>query len=85
MHCSEYQLELLAALPGELTELAHDQILLHASKCRLCEEHLATLRRFYADLEHRLEQEPSEKDKFCATLLCAKCFSIRDFPNFRWN
>ena len=85
MHCSEYQLELLAAFPGELTKLERAQISLHASKCRLCEEHLATLRRFYADLEHRHEQEPSEKDKSYAALLCAKGFSIYQFPNFRWN
>jgi hypothetical protein len=85
MHCSEYQLERLAAFPGELTEPEHEQISLHASKCSLCEEHLASLRRFYADLEHRLQQEPSEKDKFYAALLLAKSLSIREFPNFRWN
>jgi len=84
-HCTEYQLELLAAFPGELTEPEHAQISLHASKCSLCEEHLATLRRFYADIEHRLQQEPSHKDKFYAALLCAKGFSISQFPHFRWN
>jgi hypothetical protein len=85
MHCTEYQLELLAAFSNELSEPEQAWIAAHISECQLCEERWETWRSFYAELEHRLQQEPSEKDTFYAALLQGKGFSILDFPNYRWN
>jgi hypothetical protein len=84
-HCTEQQLELFAAFPEDLNELEYALISQHLCECKLYEEHLVTLRRFYSDMELRQQQKPSEKDRFCANLLCANGFSILDFRNFRWN
>jgi len=70
-HCTELQLELLAGFPEKLTERDRKEIDEHVSECKLCEEHLETLRRYYADLEQRLAEEPSEKDKLFARALLA--------------
>jgi hypothetical protein len=84
-HCSEYQLELLAAFPHELEEVERAQVLRHLSKCELCEEYFHVAAASCAALERSLKQGPSDKDMFCAAFLLSNICSIFPLPRHIWN
>lgn len=80
-HITEEHLERFLRAPEKLTQEEHGAINTHLTRCRLCEEHLQALQGFYADLEERLQEGPTERDGALAeTLLLRKAIRLLPSP-----
>lgn len=80
-HVTEERLERFLRTSEELTPEEREELSKHLTRCKLCEEHLQALQRFYLDLEKRLQEEPTERDRaFAQTLMLRKAPRLLPSP-----
>lgn len=76
-HLTEEEVSLLLLSPEQLSAQQREAFESHLASCNYCEEHHRNMREFYADVELRLKESPSAKDRELAEKLLERRGRLR--------